>query len=81
MPDFRVTVYWRGYEAMNTYHDRYARFGVIIGILVGVAIIAIIGLVSSVQPNSQPVIQPMQIGALIESGYLDYDVDGGEYDY
>ena len=30
---------------MNTYYDRYARFGVIIGILVGVAIIAIIQLV------------------------------------
>ena len=29
---------------MNTYHDLYARFGVVIGILVGVAIIAITGL-------------------------------------
>lgn len=56
---------------MSTYHDRYARFGAIIGILVGVAIIVIIGQVSSCMSNSQPVIQPMQLDGLIESGYLD----------
>ena len=61
---------------MNTYYDRYARFGVIIGILVGVAILAIIGLISSYHSNPQPVIQPMRIDALIEAGYLDYEADG-----
>lgn len=60
---------------MNTYHDRYARFGVIIGILVGVAIIAIAGLVSSCsKPEdttySYPVVQPMSTYELSENGYI-----------
>jgi hypothetical protein len=61
---------------MNTYHDRYARFGVLISILVGVAIIAIASQVSFCRTNSQSVIQPMRIDALIEAGYLDYEADG-----
>ncbi len=60
---------------MNTYHDRYARFGVIIGILVGITIIAIIGLVSSCsEPEDMsynyPVVQPMSTYALSENGYI-----------
>ena len=60
---------------MNTYHDRYARFGVLIGILVGVAIIAIIGLVSSCPDSedtaySSPQVQPMVIHELSAGGYI-----------
>ena len=68
---------------MNTYHDRYARFGVIIAVLVGVAIIAIAGLLSSCQTHlgwrgqerlererELPVVQPMDTYELSENGYI-----------
>ena len=60
---------------MNTYHDRYARFGVFIGILVGVAIIAITGLFFP-RPEPKPeLIAPVQYGSvdtyeLSGSGYI-----------
>ena len=58
---------------MNTYHDRYSRFGVLIGILVGVAIIAIAGLFL---PRPEPqMIAPVQYGSvdtyeLSDNGYI-----------
>lgn len=59
---------------MSTYHDRYARFGVIIGILVGVAIIAIAGLFfPRPEPavySQQPVVVPMGTYGLSENGYI-----------
>ena len=59
---------------MNTYHDRYSRFGVIIGILVGVAIIAITGLFfPRPEPavySQQPVVTPMDTYELSENGYI-----------
>ena len=59
---------------MNTYHDRYARFGVIIGILVGVAIIAIAGLFFP-RPEKLALVAPIQYAdvdtyELSESGYI-----------
>lgn len=61
---------------MNTYHDRYARFGVIIGILVGVAIIAVAGLFfprsepSDTAYTNCPVIVTMNTSGLSDSGYI-----------
>ena len=61
---------------MSTYHDRYARFGVIIGILVGVAIIAIAGLFFPRQTHDDtaytlaPSVQPMTTYFLSENGYI-----------
>lgn len=59
---------------MNTYHDRYARFGAVIGILVGVAIIAIAGLFfprpEPVVYSQQPVVVPMDTYELSENGYI-----------
>ena len=58
---------------MNTYHDRYARFGVLIGILAGVAIIAIAGLFF---PRPEPkLLAPVQYGSLdtyelSDNGYI-----------
>ena len=64
---------------MNTYHDRYARFGVLIGILVGVAIIAIAGLFFP-RPESEnggdtaytnyPVVISMNTSGLSNNGYI-----------
>ena len=61
---------------MNTYHDRYARFGVIVGILVGVAIIAIAGLFfprpeqGNTAYTNYPVVVSMNPSGLSESGYI-----------
>jgi hypothetical protein len=61
---------------VNTYHDRYARFGVLIGILVGVAIIAIAGLffprpdTTEIAYTNYPVMVPVDIYELSESGYI-----------
>ena len=63
---------------MSTYHDRYARFGVIIGILVGVAILAIIGWVSSCRSNLPLVVHPVRVDRLVEAGYLDSSVLYGD---
>ena len=63
---------------MNTYYDRYSRFGVLIGILVGVAIIFIAGLVSSCsEPENTAYTlieaQPMNTYFLGENGYIGID--------
>ena len=61
---------------MNTYHDRYARFGVIIGILIGVAIIAIAGLffprpeTDDTAYTQVPVVIPMDTYELSDNGYI-----------
>jgi len=63
---------------VNTYHDRYARFGVIIGILVGVAVVAIAGLFFSrpeqgdIAYTNLPVIVPMDTYELISSDYISW---------
>ena len=61
---------------MNTYHDRYARFGVLIGILAGVAIIAIAGLffprpdTDDTAYTNYPVVISMNTSGLSENGYI-----------
>lgn len=64
--------------AMNTYHDRYARFGVVISILVGVTVLVASNPASYRRTYPQPLVQAVQLGALIEAGYLDsdYGADG-----
>lgn len=67
---------------MNTYHDRYARFGVLIGILVGVAIIAIAGLFF---PRPEPkLLAPIQYALvdtyeLSENGYIGIDSENTDW--
>ena len=61
---------------MNAYPDRYARFGVIVGILVGVAIIAIAGLffprpdTDDTAYTNYPVVVSMNTSGLSENGYI-----------
>ena len=69
---------------MNTYYDRYARFGVLIGSLVGVAIIAIISLVSSCsEPENTAYTlieaQPMNTYFLCENGYIGIDSENTDW--
>ena len=67
---------------MNTYHDRYARFGAFGGILVGVLFLIILGLISHFSglldsflapeavPYTQVEVQPMDTYELSENGYI-----------
>jgi len=70
---------------VSTYHDRYARFGVIIGILVGVAIIAIAGLffprpeTDDIAYTQVPVVIPMDTYELSENGYIGWGNDNPDW--